>query len=164
MARTLSLFDGATAKGRVMRQGEIIQMVMDGSGAFVCPAMDFLVAQKWAQSKTASTNVLTDRGRFIEKIEILIARPNSVVSTRGSTRPLVMLAKQMVQNGYDLSEWVLPFDVKQELKVKIDQPKAKSAAESESAEGSAPQAPPPPPQPVLPTAQTGPIVRPLKLN
>ena len=153
MARTISLYDGATAKGRVIRQGEIIQMVMDGSGAFVCSAQDFMVAQKWAQAKTASTNLLTDRGRFIEKIEVLIARPNSVISTRGSSRPLTMMAKQMRQAGYDLSEWVLPHDVKEALKTPIDLPRPKSE----------PAEPEPPPSPPEPPVQHGPVVRPLKL-
>lgn len=112
MARQLSLFDAACAKGRVIRQGEIVQFVMDGSGALVCPSQDFMVAQKWAQSRTGSTNTVTDRGRFLEKLEVLIARPGSFVISRGSTRALTMLAKQMVGAGYDLTEWGLPHEVK----------------------------------------------------
>jgi hypothetical protein len=128
MARALSLFEAATTRGRVIRQGEIVQWVMDGSGAIVVPAQDFLIAQKWGQSRTGSTNIVTDRGRFLEKFETLIARPGSFVSTRGNTRSLASLAKLMIASGYDISEWGLPFDVKQALKpADPNQAKSKTA-------------------------------------
>ena len=125
MARSLSLYDMATGKGRVIRQGEIVQVVMDGAGAFVCAAQDFMVAQKWAMSRTGSSNAVTDRGRFIEKIEVLIARPNSFVSTRGSSVPVERLAKAMKQMGYDLKEWGVSMEVIKALTVKIEPPKKK---------------------------------------
>ena len=128
MARTLNLFEAATGKGRVIRQGDIVQVVMDGSGAFVCAAAEFLMAQKWAQSKMGSTNTITDRGRFIEKIEVLIARPNSFVATRGSTNLVERVAKAMKQGGYDMNEWTLPPEVKEALKPKFDKPRPKEAA------------------------------------
>lgn len=118
MARTLSLFETATGKGRVIRQGEIVQVVMDGGGALVCAANEFLVAQKWAMSRTGSGNVVTDRGRFLDKIEVLISRPNSFVSTRGSSVPLVRLGKAMKQAGYDLKEWNLNKDVIETIEAK----------------------------------------------
>lgn len=111
MVRTLSLYDTAVGNGRVIRQGEIVQVVMDGAGAFVCAAMDFSMAQKWAMSRTSSSNKVSDRGRFIEKIEVLISRPNSFVSTRGSSVPIERLAKAMKQQGYDLKEWNISRDV-----------------------------------------------------
>ena len=111
MARTLSLYETATNKGRVIRQGDIVQVVMDGAGAFVCAAQDFMVAQKWAMARTGSGNVTTDRGRLLEKIEVLISRPNSFVSTRGSSVPIERLAKAMKQAGYDLKEWNIARDV-----------------------------------------------------
>jgi hypothetical protein len=111
MAKTLSLYDSATGNGRVIRQGEIVQVIMDGGGAFVCTAADFMVAQKWAMSRTGSGNKVTDRGRFIEKIEVLISRPNSFVSTRGSSVPIERLGKAMKQAGYDLKEWNISKDV-----------------------------------------------------
>lgn len=123
MARVLSLYEMATGKGRVIRQGEIVQVVMDGAGAFVCGAQDFMVAQKWAMSRTGSSNAVTDRGRFIEKIEVLIARPSSFVSTRGSSVPVERLAKAMKQAGYDLKEWGVPIEVIKALAVKIGVPK-----------------------------------------
>lgn len=108
---TKSLYDMAVGNGRVIRQGEIVQVVMDGAGAFVCAAQDFSTAQKWAMSRTGSSNKVSDRGRFIEKIEVLISRPNSFVSTRGSSVPIERLAKQMKQMGYDLKEWNISRDV-----------------------------------------------------
>jgi len=123
MARNLSLYEMATGKGRVIRQGEIVQVVMDGAGAFVCGAQDFMVAQKWAMSRTGSSNTVTDRGRFIEKIEVLIARPNSFVTTRGSSVPLERLAKTMKQAGYDLKEWGVPMEIIKALSTRIEMPK-----------------------------------------
>lgn len=137
MARTMSLFEAATNKGRLMRQGEIVQLVMDGAGAFVCSAADFMTAQKWAQSKTASTNLVTDRGRFIEKIEILIARPNSFVATRGSQEPLTRLAKAMKMSGYDMGEWMLPPEVKEALKPKLPVFKSQEEKDAEKAAAAA---------------------------
>lgn len=129
MARALSLYEMATGKGRVIRQGEIVQVVMDGAGAFVCAAQDFMVAQKWAMSRTGSSNTVTDRGRFIEKIEVLISRPNSFVATRGSTVPVERLAKAMKQAGYDLKEWGVPMEVIKALAVRIDAPTKKTMVE-----------------------------------
>jgi hypothetical protein len=111
MARSLSLFETATSKGRVIRQGEIVQLVMDGAGALVCGAQDFMVAQKWAMSRTGSGNQVTDRGRFLDKIEVLVSRPNSFVSTRGNSVSIERLAKAMKQAGYDLKEWNIARDV-----------------------------------------------------
>lgn len=133
MARTISLYDAATSRGRLIRQGEIVQLVMDGAGAFVCSAQDFMTAQKWAQAKTASTNLITDRGRFIEKIEILIARPNSFVATRGSQEPLTRLAKAMKMSGYDMGEWMLPPEVKEALKPKLPVFKSQEEKDAEKA-------------------------------
>jgi len=129
MARTLSLYDVATHNGRVIRQGEIVQVVMDGAGAFVCAAQDFQIAQKWAMSRTGSGNKVTDRGRFIEKIEVLISRPNSFVSTRGSSVPVERLAKAMKQAGYDLKEWNIARDVIASVEAKPVQATKKTAAE-----------------------------------
>lgn len=140
MARSLSLFEAATNRGRVIRQGEIVHWVMDGSGAVVVPAQDFLIAQKWGQSRTGSTNVVTDRGRFLEKFETLIARPGSFVSTRGNTRSLASLAKVMIASGYDMSEWGLPFDVKQALKPADPNEAKLKAAERAADEAAAAQA------------------------
>ena len=111
MARALSLYEMAASKGRVIRQGDIVQMVMDGAGAFVCSAQEFTTAQKWGMSRTGSGNMTTDRGRLLDKIEVLISRPNSFVATRGSSVPIERLAKTMKQLGYDLKEWNISRDV-----------------------------------------------------
>lgn len=127
MAKTISLYDSAVANGRVIRQGEIVQVVMDGAGAFVCAAQDFSTAQKWAMSRMGSSNKVTDRGRFIEKIEVLISRPNSFVSTRGSSVPIERLGKAMKQAGYDLKEWNIARDIIALIEAKPKQIVKKSA-------------------------------------
>ncbi len=132
MAKVLSLYEMAASKGRVIRQGEIVQMVMDGAGAFVCAAQDFVVAQKWGMSRTGSGNITTDRGRLLDKIEVLISRPNSFVSTRGSSVPIERLAKAMKQAGYDLKEWNISRDVIASIEKRPDQtPALKKAAVEE---------------------------------
>ena len=131
MARSISLYDSATGNGRVIRQGEIVQVVMDAAGAFVCSATEFMVAQKWAMSRTSSGNKVTDRGRFIEKIEVLISRPNSFVSTRGSSVPVERLGKAMKQAGYDLKEWNLAKDIIEAIEKKpVNATKKPAAAEA----------------------------------
>lgn len=132
MARVLSLYEMAASKGRVIRQGEIVQMVMDGAGAFVCSAQEFVTAQKWGMSRTGSGNITTDRGRLLDKIEVLISRPNSFVSTRGSSVPIERLAKAMKQAGYDLKEWNITRDVIALIEKRPDQtPPMKKAAPEE---------------------------------
>lgn len=120
MARTLSLYEMAASKGRVIRQGDIVQMVMDGAGAFVCSAQEFTTAQKWGMSRTGSGNITTDRGRLLDKIEVLISRPNSFVATRGSSVPIERLAKAMKQAGYDLKEWNIARDVITAIEKRVD--------------------------------------------
>src|SRR3546814_3686766 len=59
--RTLNLFESATSRARVIRQGEIVQIVIDGGGAFVTFMQEFNLAKKWATPKTATGNMITDR-------------------------------------------------------------------------------------------------------
>ncbi len=126
MARTLNLFESATSRGRVIRQGDIVQIVIDGGGALVTTAQDFRVAQKWAQSKPASGNLVTDRGRLFEQLGSLVSRPGTIVQTRGNAKQLEQLARLMRQGGYDLGEWMLPPELKQNHPPPPPQPKAKT--------------------------------------
>ena len=107
-----NLYDAATGRGRVMRQGDIACIVMDGAGAMIVGMQDFMQAQKWAQSRLPSANMLSDRARFMDQFQVLISRPGSLQSTRGNDRQLERLAKSMAAAGYDLSEWTLPLELK----------------------------------------------------
>lgn len=128
MARTLSLFESATARGRVIRQADLVCMVVDGGGSIVVPMQDFLQAQKWAQSKPASGNAVTDRGRFLEQFATVVARPGSFCQTRGNDKQLGSLAKQMRQAGYDLNEWSLPPELKSNPPPAAPKPRAAAPA------------------------------------
>jgi hypothetical protein len=108
-----SLFEAATARGRLIRHGDIACIVMDGAGAVVVSTQELIPAQKWAQSRPPSSNLLSDRARFLDRFQTLISRPGSVQSTRGSQRPLERLAQAMSAAGYDLGEWVLPAEVRE---------------------------------------------------
>ncbi|MGH8446972.1 MAG: hypothetical protein ACREVL_17010 [Solimonas sp.] len=110
--RELNLFESAVSRARVIRQGEIVQVVIDGGGAFVTFTQEFHQAQKWATPKTATGNMITDRGRFFEQIGTLISRPGSMVSTRGHGKYIEALARAMNQTGYEISEWMLPPELK----------------------------------------------------
>lgn len=103
-----NLFDAATARGRVVKQGDIACIIMDGNGAVIVSMQDFQQAQKWAQSKLPSANLLSDRARFLDQFSVLVSRPGSVQATRGNDRQLARLAKSMSSAGYDLGEWTLP--------------------------------------------------------
>lgn len=110
--KTLTLLQAVTSAGRVVRQGPLVQFIIDGNGAMVMPTLDFFTVEKWANSKFASGNRMADRTRFLDQIQTLVARPGSFISTRGSSKTLEDLARLMKANGYDLNEWQLPPELK----------------------------------------------------
>lgn len=105
---TRNLFESATARGRVLRQGDIVCIVFDGAGAVVVSSQDFLLARKWAQAKPASGNALTDRSRLLEQVGTLVSRLGSQYPTRGSAKQIQTLLSRMQQAGYDLNDWAIP--------------------------------------------------------
>lgn len=107
-----NLFEAATSRGRVLRQGEVACIVMDGGGSMIVFMQEFTGAQKWAQSRLPSSNLLTDRARFLDQFSVLVSRPGSIQATRGNDRQLEKIAKAMLGAGYDLSEWTLPPELK----------------------------------------------------
>ena len=131
MARSESLFEAALKRIRVIRQGDIVQLVIDGGGAMVTTTQEFMQAQKWASSKTATGNIVTDRGRLLEQIGPLVARPGSMLGTRGNAKQVEALAKLMKQGGYDLGEWMLPPELKNPQIPQPEPPKPKPAAPAE---------------------------------
>lgn len=108
MHKARNLFESATSRGRVIRAGDIVCIVMDGAGAIIVSTMDFVQAQKWAQSKIPSANLITDRARFLDQFTVLVSRPGSIQATRGNDRQLSQLATGMAAAGYALAEWSLP--------------------------------------------------------
>ena len=107
-----TLFEAATARGRVIRQGEIACIVMDGAGSVIVLMQEFIGAQKWAQSRVPTANLLSDRARFLDQFTAIVSRPGSVQATRGNDRQLEKLARAMLAVGYDLAEWTLPVELK----------------------------------------------------
>ncbi|WP_028079353.1 hypothetical protein [Solimonas soli] len=140
--RPLNLFESAVSRARVIRQGDITQIVIDGGGAFVTFTQEFYQAQKWAMPKTATGNMITDRGRFFEQIGTLISRPGSMVSTRGHSKHVEQLARKMNQAGYEIGEWMLPPELKD-----IATAHLRSAARPKKNDAAADGAPPPPDAP-----------------
>lgn len=107
-----NLFESALSRGRLVRQGEIACLVMDGAGAVVVSQQELVGAQKWAQSRMPTANLLTDRARFLDKFTAMVSRPGSVQTTRGNDRQLEKLVRAMMATGYDLSDWILPLEFK----------------------------------------------------
>jgi hypothetical protein len=134
MARAETLLEAALKRIRVIRQGDIVQLVIDGGGALVTTTQEFIQAQKWASSKTATGNIVTDRGRLLEQIGPLISRPGSILSTRGNAKQVEALAKLMKQGGYDLGEWMLPPELKNP-QIPQPEPAKPKAAEAEDDAG-----------------------------
>lgn len=130
MARTLTLLEAALLRMRVIRQGDLVQIVIDGGGALVTTTMEFMQAQKWAQRKPATGNMVSDRGRFLEQITVLISRPGSIASTRGNARQVEGLARLMKQGGYDLNEWMLPPELKNLGHPRAEPPKPRAAEQA----------------------------------
>lgn len=108
MPRALTLLESAQSRMRTIRQGDLAQLIVDGGGAMVVPMIELMQAQKWAQRKASSGNMLTDRTRFLEQVTTLISRPGSMLPTKGHHKAIEALAKQMMQAGYDINEWALP--------------------------------------------------------
>lgn len=108
MAAQKNLFEAATGQARVIKQGDLIQIVIDGGGAFVTTLEEFMPARKWAERKAASGNRVTDRGRFFEQIAVLISRPGTQAATRGPIKAVEALARKMKAGGYELGDWALP--------------------------------------------------------
>lgn len=135
MPRTESLLEAALKRIRVIRQGDIVQIVIDGGGALVTTAQEFIQAQKWASSKPATGNIVTDRGRLLEQIGPMISRPGSMLSTRGNAKQVEALARLMKQGGYDLGEWMLPPELKNPRMPQPEPAKPKPAAPEDDAAG-----------------------------
>jgi hypothetical protein len=110
--RSRTLFESATMRARVVRHIDIVCLIVDGGGAMIVPLADFMQNQKWASARIASGNLMNDRGRFIERLSVLVSRPGSIASTRGNPRQIAAVAKSMRAAGYDLSEWALPPEIK----------------------------------------------------
>lgn len=110
--RPRSLYDSALARGRVVRHLDIVCLIVDAGGAMVMPMAEFQAAQKWAASRIASGNVLSDRSRFLERVLTVVSRPGSLVPTRGNNRQIEAVARSMRAAGYDLGEWSLPAEIK----------------------------------------------------
>ncbi|MFA5938628.1 MAG: hypothetical protein WC809_04660 [Sinimarinibacterium sp.] len=108
MASKQNLFEAATAQARVIKQGDLVQIVIDGGGALVTTLEEVSQARKWAERKAASGNRVTDRGRFFEQIATLISRPGTQAATRGNIKAVEGLARKMKAGGYDIGEWALP--------------------------------------------------------
>lgn len=133
MARQLNLFESATKRARIQRQGTLTQIVIDGGGAMVVMSQEFVQVQKWASSKAASQNAITDTGRFLTQFTALVSRPGSVVGTTGSDKAIEGLVRAMKQGGYDVNEWML--SPKQKDVGNIMEPTAKPAKDKADTAG-----------------------------
>jgi len=126
--KTKTLFESFTSRGRIAKQGNVVMIVIDGGGAMVVAMDEYIGAQKWAQAKVSSGNIVTDRGRFLEQFQVIVSRPGSFVGTRGNARQLYKMAKAMRAAGHDLGEWMLPPELKVNKLVDPDELKVKPKA------------------------------------
>jgi len=132
--KTPTLFQAATTGGRVIKQPQLVQFIVDGNGAMVTTAQEFYQVEKWANSRFGSGNRLSDRARFLEQIQTLISRPGSFISTKGSTKPLEDLCKMMKAAGYDLAEWQLPHELKDMGRPPAPKPVVKTSPDAGASE------------------------------
>ncbi len=112
LAPPRTLFESATQRTRIVRHLDIVCLIVDAGGAMIVPIQDFVQAQKWASSKLASGNALSDRSRFLEQMQTLVSRPGSIAPTRGNERSLIAVARAMRAAGYEVGEWSLPADIR----------------------------------------------------
>ncbi|AXQ29762.1 hypothetical protein D0B54_14240 [Solimonas sp. K1W22B-7] len=126
-----TLFEAFAQRARIAKQGEIAMIVIDGGGAMIVAMDEFITAQKWAQSRVSSGNVVSDRGRILEQFQVMVTRPGSFTGTKGNDRQLYKMAKKMRAAGHDLGEWQLPPELKVNKLVDPDEIKAKPKADAE---------------------------------
>lgn len=137
--KQLSLYESARGKLRVSRVGGLTMLVVDGQGLALAPTADFSVVEKWAKSKGAGPNATIDMGKIIERLEVLVCRPGTTfASTRGSTKPLEAVVKEMKAAGMDLKEYQLPPELKGD-KAPPPKPKADELPPGTYAKGEPPQ-------------------------
>lgn len=105
-----------TQRGSVARMGDVTILRMDGAGAIAAPSFDYNTAARWAQGRPCSGIIQKDRMLFLERFELLVARPNSIVQTRGSAKPIYDLLKSMERIGLDIHEWSIPHAVEEMIK------------------------------------------------
>ena len=107
-----TLFEGFIFRARVVKQGDIAMIVLDGGGALIVAMDEYLTANKWAQSKMSSGNMVTDRGRFLDQFTAMVARPGSFLGTKGNGRQLYKLVRAMRAAGHGMDDWMVPMELK----------------------------------------------------
>jgi hypothetical protein len=115
-AKAANLYAAVTQSGSVVRLGEITILRMDGAGAVAVPTISFTVTARWASGRPASGIPQRDRMQFLDRFELFLARPSSMVQTRGSAKPLYDLLKAMERSGLDIHEWSIPNAVEELIK------------------------------------------------
>jgi hypothetical protein len=123
--KAANLLAAVTQRGSVARLGEVTILRMDGAGAIAAPTLDFTTVARWAQGKPCTGIVQKDRMQFLERFELFLARPASIVQTRGSNKPLYELLMAMQRIGLDIHEWSIPHAVEDMIKAAaVEEPAA----------------------------------------
>lgn len=116
VAKAPNLLAAVTQSGSVSRQGDVTILRLDGAGAIAAPTLSFTATARWANGKPATGILQKDRMMFLDRIEVFLARPASMVQTRGSAKPLYDLLQAMERVGLDIHEWSIPHSVEEMIK------------------------------------------------
>ncbi len=104
-----NLYKVASRGSAISRMSDIVIFAQGNNGAFVAPAMDFVVAQRWAQGRPTTGVVHNDRALFFGKMPtILVRRGTSFIQNRGDSKSIGALVTAMKAAGVDLGEWSIP--------------------------------------------------------
>ena len=115
-AKAANLFAAVTQSGSVSRVGDVTILRMDGVGAIAAPTLAFTTVARWANGRPCSGIIQKDRMQFLDRFEMFLARPASMVQTRGSAKPLYDLLMAMERVGIDIYEWSIPHAVEEMIK------------------------------------------------
>lgn len=141
--KIVSLYESLLQRGSVSRMGGVTVMRMDGSGAIATTTVAFTMAMRWAQGRQSSNNLHKDRTQFLDRIDVLFARSGSITPSRGSTKPMLQLLRDMESAGLDPLEWNVPSSIKEaleeEAKTHGSVGKPKGMAEVPASEGTKPE-------------------------
>ncbi len=111
-----NIYAAITQSGSVSRYGDVTVLRMDGAGAIAAPTLVFTTVARWANGRPSSGILQKDRAQFLERFDLFLARPSSMVQTRGSAKPLYDLLQSMERVGLDIHEWSIPHSVEELIK------------------------------------------------
>lgn len=102
------MLDSAMERASTTNYGTFSLLVFAGEGAVMVDAQELRNAQRWAGMRPSTGIPVKDRTTFLSRFEVMVARANCALASKGSSKPISDLAKAAKQAGLALKEWAIP--------------------------------------------------------